>query len=129
MSAEIRSASERCIRQRRAFRRAHVDFKLRLVVNRQEVFSDEHKQGNNTDDHEQASDNYYPAMCHRPAEHSRVRTIDWRIKPRLLRAVVCRFRMALKLSFFSIVAALNQTRCQHRSEREGNQQRNCDGER
>ena len=41
--------------QRRAFGRAHVDFKLRLVVNRQKVFPDKHEQRHDADNHEHAS--------------------------------------------------------------------------
>ena len=49
-----------------SFGSPHVEFKLSLVVNRQEVFANEHKKGHDTDDDKQTSHHYRPAMGHRP---------------------------------------------------------------
>src|SRR6185436_18599799 len=80
---ERRSRGERI-----TFRRAHVQFELRLVVDRQEVLTDKHEERHDAYDNEHTSQHDYPAMGHGPRQQLRVSAIDWSIKTRLFRAVI-----------------------------------------
>ena len=63
-----------------AFGRTHVDLKLGLVVDRQEVLSDKHEQRHDADDNEQTCKHDGPTMMHGPGQQLSVGAIDRTIK-------------------------------------------------
>ena len=63
-------------RERSAFRSAHQNVELRLVVFGQEVLPDKHEQRHDADDGERAEGQHDVAMRQRPLQHAGVKDID-----------------------------------------------------
>src|ERR1035437_101579 len=107
---------------RRSLRSAYEDVVLRLIVLRQEVLADEHKQRSNREDDAHARGHHDTAVRHAPGEHAGVPEIevfeDERILGRVLGAAGC---------WPGVLRRLDEAGAEHRGKREGDEQRNRDG--
>src|SRR5678815_5885411 len=97
----------RCSGKRRAFWRAHSNFKLRLVVYWQKVLTNKHEQRNDTNDHQQTGEHYHPTMMHRPGQQFRVTTVDRPVEARLLGPVIGRLGNFFKSSLSVVVTSFD----------------------